>query len=98
MRECRLQRVEAVVQLQQGMSTNGDDRRLILDGQERGARLFQTCWQVRDRAAFLPLRHRLLIDAIAQRALDYLYRSTDCLCRCGAPVKNLDHSASFHSW
>ena len=26
-----------------------------------------------------------------------LYRSTDCLCRCGAPVENLAHSASFHS-
>ena len=27
-----------------------------------------------------------------------LYRSTDRLSRCGAPVKNLAHSASFHSW
>jgi thiosulfate/3-mercaptopyruvate sulfurtransferase len=26
-----------------------------------------------------------------------LYRSTDCLCRCGAPMKNLAHSASFES-
>jgi APA family basic amino acid/polyamine antiporter len=26
-----------------------------------------------------------------------LYRSTDRLCRCGAPVKNLAHSASLHS-
>jgi len=26
-----------------------------------------------------------------------LYRSTDRLCRCGAAVKNLAHSASFHS-
>ena len=26
-----------------------------------------------------------------------LYRSTDRLCRCGAPVENLAHSASFHS-
>jgi len=25
-----------------------------------------------------------------------LYCSTDCLCRCGAAVKNLSHSASFH--
>ncbi len=25
-----------------------------------------------------------------------LYRSTDRLSRCGAPVKNLAHSASFH--
>jgi hypothetical protein len=26
-----------------------------------------------------------------------LYRSTDRLCRCGASVENLTHSASFHS-
>jgi hypothetical protein len=26
-----------------------------------------------------------------------LYRSTDRLCRCGAPMKNLAHSASFDS-
>ncbi|WP_119680831.1 HNH endonuclease [Indioceanicola profundi] len=26
-----------------------------------------------------------------------LYRSTDRRCRCGAPVVNLPHSASFHS-
>jgi hypothetical protein len=29
--------------------------------------------------------------------LTMLYRSTDRLCRCGAPVKNLSHSASFES-
>lgn len=26
-----------------------------------------------------------------------LYRSTDCLCRGGAPVQNLSHSASLHA-
>jgi hypothetical protein len=29
--------------------------------------------------------------------LTMLYRSTDCLCRRGAPMKNLAHSASFES-
>jgi hypothetical protein len=29
--------------------------------------------------------------------LTMLYRSTDCLCRCGAVVKNLAHSASLHA-
>jgi hypothetical protein len=29
--------------------------------------------------------------------LTMLYRSTDCRSRCGAPVVNLTHSASFHS-
>lgn len=42
------------------------------------------------------------IDAIAlrkrpQARLTMLYRSTDRLCRCGAPMQNLAHSASFDS-
>jgi hypothetical protein len=41
-------------------------------------------------------------DAVAPRKrpqalLTMLYRSTDRLCRCGAAVKNLSHSASFES-
>ena len=32
-----------------------------------------------------------------QALLTMLYRSTDRLCRCGAPMKNLTHSASFES-
>src|SRR5258708_6886570 len=32
-----------------------------------------------------------------QTLLTMLYRSTDRLCRCGAPVQYLSHSASFHS-
>ena len=31
-------------------------------------------------------------------ALDYAVSPTDRLCRGGAAVKNLAHSASFHSW
>src|ERR1700727_3035783 len=33
-----------------------------------------------------------------QARLTMLYRSTDCLCRRGAPMKNLAHSASFESF
>ena len=33
----------------------------------------------------------------SQALLTMLYRSTDRLCRCGAPMKNLAHSASFES-
>jgi hypothetical protein len=33
----------------------------------------------------------------SQARLTILYCSTDCLCRCGAAVKNLAHSASLHS-
>jgi hypothetical protein len=55
-------------------------------------------WRVRS----LPLGNGLLVDAVApgelpQALLTNLYCSTDCLCRRGAAVKNLAHSASFHS-
>src|ERR1700733_5887153 len=50
----------------------------------------------------LPFGDGLRVDAVAfrqrpQALLTMLYRSTDCLCRCGAPMKNLAHSASFES-
>src|SRR5215208_3440948 len=50
----------------------------------------------------LPFGDRLLVDAMAlsqgpQARLTILYCSTDCLCRCGAAVENLAHSASLHS-
>src|SRR5262245_49285678 len=51
--------------------------------------------------AFLPLGHGLGVDPVApgkrpQALLTMLYRATDRRCRCGAAVKNLSHSASFH--
>ena len=50
----------------------------------------------------LPLCHGLLVDPVAlgkrpQALLTILYRSTHRLRRASAPVKNLSHSASFHS-
>src|SRR5918998_3026600 len=50
----------------------------------------------------LPFGDRLRVDAMAlgqgsQARLTILYCSTDCLCRCGAAVENLAHSASLHS-
>ena len=55
-----------------------------------------------DRRPLLPLRHGLLVDPVAlgqspQALLTMLYRSTDRLCRRGAAVKNLAHSAFLHS-
>src|SRR5277367_6502377 len=57
---------------------------------------------VRRSATDVPLGDGLLSDSVAlrqrpQALLTLLYRSTDRLCRRGAPVKNLAHSASFHS-
>lgn len=56
--------------------------------------------QIGNGAALLPLGHSLRIDAVSpgkapQALLTMLYRSTDRLCRCGAAVKNLSHSASL---
>jgi hypothetical protein len=57
---------------------------------------------VANAVAVLSLRDRLWIDTILVSERSYalstmLNRSTDCLrCR-GAPMKNLAHSASFHS-
>ena len=50
----------------------------------------------------LPLGHGLLVDPVAlgqrpQALFTMLYRSTNRLWRCGAPVQTLAHSASFHS-
>jgi hypothetical protein len=52
--------------------------------------------------ALLPLRDGLLVDPVVlrqnpQALLTMLYRSTDRLCRSGAAVKNLAHSASLHA-
>jgi hypothetical protein len=52
--------------------------------------------------ALLPFGDGFLVDAVAlrqtpQALLTMLYRSTDRLCRGGAAVKNLAHSASLHA-
>lgn len=51
---------------------------------------------------FPPFGNSLLVDPVAlrqrpQALLTMLYRSTDRLCRRGAPMKNLAHSASLDS-
>jgi hypothetical protein len=101
-RDRRLQRVEAVVERQQSVAPERDDDRLFLRRQHRRAWLFGTSWQVGDRSALLPFGHGLLVDPMAlgerpQARLTMLYRSTDRLCRRGAPMENLAHSASFDS-
>src|SRR3954452_19627713 len=84
------------------MPAEANDDRLFLDRQHRRPRLLWSRPSVHDRAARLPLAHRLLIDAVtsgerSQALFTMLYRSTDRLSRRGAPVKNLAHSASFDS-
>lgn len=84
------------------MPPEGDDDGLFLDRQNRRFGLLRACREIGDGGALPPLRHPLLIDAIAsgqrpQALLTMLYRSTDRLCRRGAQMKILAHSASFHS-
>src|SRR5580700_8189838 len=98
----RLQGVEAVVERQERVPPKGNDDRLLFDRQHGGFRVFGTGRQVCDRATAPPLGDGLRIDAVApgqnpQALLTMLYRSTDRLCRRGAAVENLAHSASFHS-
>src|SRR5277367_4641408 len=100
--DCRLKRVKAVVERQQRMPPEGDDDRLLLDREDRRLWLFRTGRQIRRRGPLLPLGDGLLVDPVAigqspQALLTMLYRSTHRRCRGGAPVKNLAHSASFHS-
>src|SRR4051794_37495442 len=102
MRDCRLECVQAVIERQKRMPAEANDDRLFLDRQHRRPRLLWSRPSVHDRAARLPLAHRLLIDAVtsgerSQALFTMLYRSTDRLSRRGAPVKNLAHSASFDS-
>src|SRR4051812_42682927 len=102
MRNCRLGGVQAVIERQKRMPAEANDDRLFLDRQHRRSRFLWSRPSVHDRAARLPLAHRLLIDAVtsgerSQALFTMLYRSTDRLSRRGAPVKNLAHSASFDS-
>ena len=98
----RPQRVEAVIERQQRVAPEGDDDRFLLDGEDRRSWLPRSGRQVGGRGPSLPLRDGLLVDPIAlgqrpQALLTMPYRSTDRLCRRGAPMQNLAHSASLDS-
>src|SRR5262249_25138209 len=75
---------------------------LFFHGQHRRSCLPRAGWEVGDRGPLLPFGNGLLVDPVAfsqhpQALLTMLYRSTHRLCRRGAPMKNLAHSASFHT-
>src|SRR5580704_5392556 len=102
MRDRRLQGIEAIVERQERVPAEGDEDRLLLDRAHRGFRFTRAGWQIGDGAALLPFGDGLRVDAVApgqrpQARLTMLYRSTDRLCRCGAAVENLAHSASLHA-
>src|SRR5215211_2145710 len=102
MRNGGLEGIEAVVQRQERVPPKGNDDRLLLDREHGRARLLGTGALVLDRGALLPLGDGFWIDAVApgqhpQALLTMLDRSTHRRSRAGAPMKNLAHSASFHS-
>src|SRR6202049_4758042 len=102
MRDRRLQGIKTIVERQQRVPAEGNDDRLLPDRQHRRLRLARPGRQIGARTALLPLGDGLRVDAVApgqspQARLTMLYRSTDRLCRRGAAVEHLAHSASFHS-
>src|SRR5690242_11335354 len=102
-RDSGLQRVKAVIERQQRVAPEGDDNGLVLRREHGRARVPGPGALVGNRRPGSPLSNRLRIDPVApgenpQALLTMLYRSTHRLCRAGAPVENLAHSASFHSW
>ena len=61
-RDRRLQRIEAVIQWQQCVPPECDDRRLFGFGQGRGMKDLRPGLQVLDRRPLPPFRHRLRVD------------------------------------
>ena len=101
-RDGGLKGIQAVIQRQEGMPTEGDHDGLVLGGEHGGLGLLRPGRPVLDGVAAAPLGDCFGVDAVAfgegpQAFLTMLYRSTDCRCRCGARMENLAHSASFHS-
>jgi hypothetical protein len=99
-RDAGLQGIEAIIQRQQGMLAEGDNDRLFLLGEHRGFWRLWSHWRIGDHGPALPLGDRLGVhpEAAGQgpyARLTMLYRSTDRLCRAGAPMKNLAHVPSL---
>jgi hypothetical protein len=81
------------------MAAKGNDNGFLLKGKNGGLRR-RPGLPIRNRGSLPPLGDGLRVDPMTigqgpQALLTMLYRSTDCRCRAGAPVKNLSHSASF---
>ena len=81
------------------MLAKGDDDRFFVRGQDGGTGRLRAHRRVGCGGSAFPLRDRLRIDPVTARQRSYacltmLYRSTDRLCRAGAPVKYLAHNSS----
>ena len=102
MRDRGLQRIEAIVERQQCVAEECDDRRLLGFGKGRGVTGFRPGLQIVNRRPFVPFRHRLLVDPKLpaqrrERSLLLLYCCSDGVRGRSAPVTYLSHTACFHS-
>ena len=91
LRDRGLESIEAVVERQKRVLAKRHDDSLLLHRENCRSRNGWSGPAIRGELASLPLGDRLRVDAAApsQRShalLTMLYRSTDRLCRCGAPV------------
>ena len=81
------------------MPAKGNDNSFLLKRKDCRLRRW-TGTPIRNRSPLPLLGDGLGVDAMtprqrSQALLTMLYRSTNCLCRAGAPMKNLSHSASL---
>src|SRR5215207_9018973 len=67
-RDGRLKRIKAVIERQQRVPAEGDDDRLLLDGQHRRSRLLRPSPEIGDAVARLPLANGFLVDLVAPSA------------------------------
>jgi len=86
-----LQRVEAVIERQQRMAAEGDDHRLLLDGEHSRVNGLRPHARIADARPLAPLLDGRRADPVTPGERPYalftpLYRSTDRLSRCGASV------------
>jgi hypothetical protein len=91
LRDRGLKSIEAVVERQKRVLAKRHDDGFLFDRQNRRPRNGGTGPAIGSGLALLPLGDGLLVDAMTpgqcpHALLTMLYRSTDRLCRCGAPV------------
>jgi hypothetical protein len=92
-RDQGLQSIEAIIQRQQRVPSEGDDCRLFFLGQHGRSRLLRPGLHVLDRRPLAPLRDGLGVDTQfpaqrRERSLRSLYCSSDGVRGRGAPVTN----------
>lgn len=106
MRDQGLQHIEAIVERQQCMTAECDDRRLLDFGKGRGMRGLRPSLQILDHRLLTPFCHRLRVDPSSRLSVE----SKACACctaaltacvvasdRMRSLVTYLTHTALFHS-